>query len=92
MKKYFAAYVVVLLLICSNLAVSTTHSSLDIAQIHKAAADSKSMFLDETGRVRAVDTFVQLVRIKGPSGKEQEIQKEIKKSLHEKDILLLPKR
>ena len=78
MKKYFATYVVVLLLICSNLAVSTTHSSLDIAQIHKVAADSKSMFLDETGRVRAVDTFVQLVRIKGPSGKEQEIQKEIK--------------
>ncbi len=78
MKKFIIIYVVVLLLCCSSHAVSATHTSLDISQIHKTATESKSMFLNETGRIRAVDMFVQLVRIKGPSGKEHEIQNELK--------------
>lgn len=77
-KKFYMVNIVILLLVYSSPAVPATQSSLDISQIHKAAAESKSIFLDEARRIRAVDMFVQLVRIKGPSGKEQEIQNELK--------------
>jgi putative aminopeptidase FrvX len=90
MKKFFVTCIVVLLLVCSNLAIPATQNSLDISQIHKAAADSKSLFLDEAGRIKAVDTFMQLVRIKGPSGKEQAIQDELKSILTGAGAVVVP--
>ena len=81
MKKFTLTYVIVLLLVFSSSAVSATHTSLDIEKIHSTAAESKSIFLDESGRIRAVDMFVRLVSIKGPSGKEQEIQNELRSIL-----------
>lgn len=90
MKKFSAIFIIVSLIICSSLAISTTQSPLDIEKIHKTAADSKSMFLDEAERVRAVDTFVQLVSIKGPSGKEKEIQDKLRGILIETGAKVVP--
>jgi len=90
MKKLAAIYIVVLLLVCSGIAVSATPGKLDIKQIHKAAADAKSLFLDEAGRVRAVDTFMQLVLIKGPSGKEKEVQEQLQSILTKSGAAVIP--
>jgi hypothetical protein len=54
---------------------------LNHAQIDEAAANAHSLFLDRTGRVSAIDTFVKLVRIKGPSGKENAVADELKRLL-----------
>jgi putative aminopeptidase FrvX len=77
MKKHLAFGVVVLLLAGSSLAHSASPTALDVENIHKAAANAKSLFLGEAGRIQAVDTFMRLVRIKGPSGLEQPVREEL---------------
>jgi len=42
----------------------------DITQIHKAATATKSLFLYKTERVKAIDTFLQLIHTKGLNSKE----------------------
>src|SRR5258708_27764599 len=51
---------------------------LDIEQIHLASTNAHSLFLDANGRIRAIDTFLSLVKIKGSSGNEQAIAEEVK--------------
>ena len=82
--------VVVLLLGCSSLADSARPIALDIAQIHKAATNAKSLFLDDAGRTQAVDTFLRLVRIKGPSGQEQPVQEELQRILTRIGAVVVP--
>jgi putative aminopeptidase FrvX len=80
-KSCWAAGVATLVLGLSCLAYSATPTALNLEQIHKAAINAHSLFLDEAGRIQAVDTFLRLVRIKGPSGKEQAIQQELQRIL-----------
>ncbi len=88
MKRCLA--VVVLLLGCSILTDSASPNALDVAQIHKVATDVKSQFLDEAGRTQAVDTFLRLVRIKGPSGQEQQVQEELQRILTRIGAVVVP--
>jgi putative aminopeptidase FrvX len=90
MKKFSAIFIIILLILCNNFAVSAAQNSLDKTQIHKTAVNAKSLILGEAERVRAVDTFVQLVSIKGPSGKEQEIQNELKKIITKAGAKMVP--
>ena len=78
MKKYSAVYIIVSLFVCSRFLVSASQGLFEITQIHIVAIDTKSLFLNKTERVQAVDTFLQLVHIKGPNSKEQKIQNERK--------------
>ncbi|MHC4556993.1 MAG: M28 family peptidase [Planctomycetota bacterium] len=80
-KRCLAVGVTVLLLGWSGLADSAKPVTLDVEQIHKAATNAQSLFLDDVARIHAVDTFLRLVRIKGPSGKEQAIQEELQRIL-----------
>ena len=90
MKKNLAIYVTVFLLACGVLADSGKPIALDSGQIHKAASDAKSVFLDEAERIQAVDTLMNLVRIKGPSGKEQEIQKKLQQLMTKSGAAMVP--
>jgi putative aminopeptidase FrvX len=81
MKKLPVIFIIVSSIVCCSLTVNAAQSLLDISLIHKTAVDSRSMFLNEAERIRAVVTFVKLVRIEGPSGKEQEIQNELRSIL-----------
>src|SRR5262245_31042785 len=63
-----------LMLVACPILDADNETKLDLAEAHKAAAEAKSLFLDSDARVRAVDTFVDLVRIKGVSGQEQAIR------------------
>jgi len=81
MKKHLAFGVVVLLLAGSSLAHSASPTALDVENIHKAAANAKSLFLGEPSRIQAVDSFMRLVSIKGPSGLEQPVKEELLRTL-----------
>lgn len=69
---------------------SARASTLDVAQIHKAATDANSLYLDEGGRVHAVEAFQRLVRIKGPSGQEEAVRKEVQRMLSEAGAVVVP--
>src|SRR5258705_7169186 len=56
-------------------------AGLDQDEVRRAATTAHSLFLDSTGRVSAIETFIDLVRIKGPSGNEQAVAEEIKSLL-----------
>ncbi len=92
MKRCLVVGVVVLLLGCSSLADSARPIALDVAHIHKVATNAKSLFLDEAGRTQAVDTFLRLVRIKGPSGQEQPVQEELQRILTRIGAVVVPTR
>src|SRR5712671_1556062 len=64
-------------------------AELDLDEIHRAATSAHSLFLDSTGRVQAIDTFVKLVRIKGPSGNEEAVAEAIKSLLSETGAVLV---
>jgi putative aminopeptidase FrvX len=81
MKRYLAIGASVLIFGWNGLADSATPASLDIRQIHNAATNAHSLFLDDARRMGAVDTFLKLVRIKGPSGQEQSVREEVKRIL-----------
>ena len=61
----------------------TEAQALDRAAIRQAAAATESLILTKRERVRAVETFIELVQIKGPSGKEDEIREELRKQVRE---------
>jgi len=88
MKRCLA--VVVLLLGCSSLVDSARPIALDVGQIHKAATNAQSLFLGDAGRIKAVDTFLRLVRIKGPSGQEQPVQEEVQRILSRAGAVVVP--
>jgi cytohesin len=71
-------------------APDTRPAALDIGQINKAAIAAKSLFLDDDGRIHAVDTFQRLVRVKGPSGQEQQIREEVQRMLTQAGAAVVP--
>jgi putative aminopeptidase FrvX len=90
MKRCLAVGVAVLLLGWGSLADSARPVGIDVGQIHKAATDSESLFLDDAGRIHAVDTFLGLVRIKGPSGRELPVQQEVRRILTQAGAVVVP--
>jgi putative aminopeptidase FrvX len=81
MRRYLAIGAWVLVVGWNSLANAATPASLDIGQIHNAATKARSLFLDDARRIGAVDTFLKLVRIKGPSGQEQPVREEVQRVL-----------
>ncbi len=71
-------------------APGTRPAALDIGQINKAAIAAQSLFLDNDGRIHAVDTFQRLVRVKGPSGQEQQIKEEVQRMLTQAGAAVVP--
>ncbi|MFB0553626.1 MAG: M20/M25/M40 family metallo-hydrolase [Phycisphaerae bacterium] len=89
-KRCLAVGVAALLLGRSSTADSARPIALDVGQIHKAATNAQSLFLDDAGRIHAVDTFLRLVRIKGPSGQEQPVQEEVQHFLTRAGAVVVP--
>jgi len=81
MRRSLALGTSILALGWNSFASSATPPSLDIEQAHRAATKARSLFLDDARRIAAVDTFVRLVRIKGPSGQEQSVREEVQRAL-----------
>jgi cytohesin len=69
---------------------STRPTALDVGQINKAATAAESLFLDGAGRIHAVETFQRLVCIKGPSGQEELVRKEVQRMLTEAGAVVVP--
>ena len=92
MRRYLALGTSVLVFGWNSLASSATPPSLDIEQIHHAATKARSLFLDDAQRIGAVDTFLKLVRIKGPSGQEQSVRDEVERALTLAGAAALPAR
>jgi len=65
-------------------------AELDLGEIRRAANGAHSLFLDSTGRVSAIDTFLALVKIKGPSGEEQLVVQEITNLLKQTGARVIP--
>ncbi len=59
----------------------TGAGELNTDAIHRAATDAHNLFLDASGRMQAVDTFLKLVSVRGPSGKEQDVADEVARQL-----------
>ena len=68
----------------------TRPTALDVGQINKAATDAQGLFLDDAGRIHAADTFQRLVRIKGPSGQEEQIREEVRRMLTQAGAVVVP--
>src|SRR6058998_1542665 len=81
MRHWFAFYLSTSVLAWTCFGQSTTRAEFRLDQVAQAAANSHSLFLDSPGRVSAIETFVKLVRIKGPSGQEEAVHEEIKRLL-----------
>jgi hypothetical protein len=54
-------------------------AEMDLAQVRQAATTAPGYFLNSDERVRVMETFLQLVQIKGPSGQEQLIREELRR-------------
>jgi len=74
----------------ATLAAPGAESALDWPQIQQAATNATSLFLNAGQRIEAVRTFVELVRIKGPSGQEQTIRDELQRRLAEVKLRRFP--
>src|SRR5436309_7484690 len=81
MRHWLAFYLSTSVLAWTCFGQSATRAELRLDQVAQAAANSHSLFLDSTGRVSAIETFVKLVRIKGPSGHEEAVRDEVKRLL-----------
>ena len=79
---------------CASSATAQTDSArtaaLDVGQISKAATDANSLFLDDAGRIHAVEAFRKLVSIKGSSGREELIRKEVQRMLTQAGAVVVP--
>jgi ankyrin repeat protein len=90
MIQRHARRLLIAILLLYNISMSPALESLDtkptelnVRQVNKAATDAQSLFLDDAGRIQAADTFQRLVRIKSPSGQEQQIREEVQRMLAE---------
>lgn len=63
----------------SGQAAVTEAAGLDRAAIREAAANASSLVLTKEERLEAVETFIDLVQIKGPSGREEKIRDELRR-------------
>jgi putative aminopeptidase FrvX len=79
--RHFLTRIAPLLVASRLLAQAPASPAIDLASINRAAVDVHSSMLDSTGRVNAIDTFIKLVKIKGPSGEEQAVGEEITRLL-----------
>jgi len=79
MKRFCAILLSALLLAANAFGQVAVRPELNLDAVRQAAASSRSLFLDSTGRVSAIETFLTLVRIKGPSGHEEAVRQEVKR-------------
>lgn len=64
-------------LVWSSRAETNAVLALDLALVRQVATNAKSFILNPSERARVAESFVQLVQIKGPSGKEELIREAI---------------
>src|SRR5882672_2628248 len=83
MKRFCAILLSALLLAANAFGQVAVRPELNLDAVRQAAASSRSLFLDSTGRVSAIETFLTLVRIKGPSGHEEAVRQEVKRLMTE---------
>src|SRR5687768_3215499 len=92
--KGFRAALSITVLTC-NCFADPAAIGLDLGEVRRAATNARSVFLSQQERVTAVETFVKLARIKGPSGQEGAVREEVQRLLIEtgaRTIKLEPKR
>lgn len=81
MKNYIVGCVWVLILVGRSFGGATVEPELNRPEIHHAATNANSLFLNPTERSSAVNTFVEIVQIKGINGQEQTIREKVKQIL-----------
>src|SRR5688500_10250924 len=83
MKRFLQVGLSISLLAGHCLAGPAPATGLDAGEVRRAATNAHSLFLSAHERVTAIENFVKLVRIKGPSGQEEVVREEVQRLLLE---------
>jgi len=83
MKRFLQVRISISLLAGQCLAGQASAIGLDAGEVRRAATNAHSLFLSAHERVAAIEDFVKLVRIKGPSGQEEAVREEVQRLLIE---------
>jgi putative aminopeptidase FrvX len=71
-------------------AADTKPAALDVGLINRTAIEAKSLFMDVTARIHAVEAFQKLVSIKGRGGQEEAIRQEVQRMLTQAGATIVP--
>ncbi len=81
--KHGSAICLLALVLTGSSGRPAARAEVNLQEVRQAAVDANSLFLNETGRVSAIETFLKLVSIKGPSGQEQAVGEVVQRFLTE---------
>jgi putative aminopeptidase FrvX len=81
MKPTFSLLVSISLFVVTSPGKAAAADALNLDEVHQAAGNSHSLFLDAGSRIKAIDSFVRMVKIKGASGQEGAVRDVVQRSL-----------